>query len=530
MIEFLFEELAAMGFAAVLIGAWRALPLLAIVLIFDLLLRRRIAARFHCLLWALVMVRMLCPFSVPTSVSMHGAVDRMAEQVAGRILAERDAAAAVDPGYDIFTYTDDEGNSVTVPLLPDDASDQLRAQAEAHVAALTAPKAAAAIEEVDSNGESGIDWTLIVAYGVLATWFTIAFGMMIRGAAAYWRFARRLRDRADLADPLLESQVSKACGSIGVRRQPRVKELDGLSVPAVFGLWRHTICLPLGTATKLHRDELQWVLRHEIAHIRRRDSILLSVALFMRACHWFNPLAWLVVSRLRNHMEQAADDIAMRNEPEQSTLDYGRLLLRYASDQTVARQPATMGLLFVSSGHSLRQRIEMLDQNQHRNHWMARVFALLAIASIAITGLTDAKTIELVQESQIEQWPVAHLDPHSVTAPPVLRELKPSQPEVEVSYDVREVLQKIQEPSDSGASYEPKHAEIYLLSFFNQFSPGAARLEDGQLTVQQTASDHRRTKRMLEIWQRSGPHWQITLECRRPRRRSSDRTRNRLGA
>ncbi len=47
MIEF--EELLSVGLDWVLLGAWRALPLIGIVLVIDLLLRRRIAARFHCL-------------------------------------------------------------------------------------------------------------------------------------------------------------------------------------------------------------------------------------------------------------------------------------------------------------------------------------------------------------------------------------------------------------------------------------------------------------------------------------------------
>ena len=93
--------------------------------------------------------------------------------------------------------------------------------------------------------------------------------------------------------------------------KPAVKEVDGLSVPAVFGLWNPTICLPPGTAETLSANELAWVLSHELSHIKRRDAWLLTIATLARALHWFNPIMHLAFSRLRLYVEQAADDLAV---------------------------------------------------------------------------------------------------------------------------------------------------------------------------------------------------------------------------
>src|SRR5688572_2981295 len=67
------------GIALVLIAAWRALPLLAIALLADFALRRRLAGKYHVLLWALVVARLLLPFSAPTVVSWQGPMDGLAE-------------------------------------------------------------------------------------------------------------------------------------------------------------------------------------------------------------------------------------------------------------------------------------------------------------------------------------------------------------------------------------------------------------------------------------------------------------------
>jgi beta-lactamase regulating signal transducer with metallopeptidase domain len=73
--------------------------------------------------------------------------------------------------------------------------------------------------------------------------------------------------------------------------------------------------------------------------------------------HWFNPLAWLVVSRIRTYMEQAADEIAMRTSATTENTDYGRLLLRYASNESKPGHLVAIGLLFTAPGKMLARRI-----------------------------------------------------------------------------------------------------------------------------------------------------------------------------
>jgi hypothetical protein len=196
------EDLVATGLLSVVIAAWRALPLLAIVLAVDLILRRRIAARFHCLLWTLVMVRMLCPVSVPSSLSMQGPMDQLAEHLFSDAASVSDA----EPGFDVFTYENLEGESVSVAMLPDGASDQQRADAEAYVASLaTAPVTDMQPYNVVNESQSGFDWEEVASYGLLGTWLFVTVGLLIRSSAGYLRFAARLRRSRTLTDQSIKS-------------------------------------------------------------------------------------------------------------------------------------------------------------------------------------------------------------------------------------------------------------------------------------------------------------------------------------
>ena len=91
-----------------------------------------------------------------------------------------------------------------------------------------------------------------------------------------------------------------------------MREVPSLNAPALFGLFRKTICLPRGLTETLNEQELRWVIRHELAHIRRRDIPVVIIASIANALHWFNPIVWIITSRLRAAIEIAAGGLEKR--------------------------------------------------------------------------------------------------------------------------------------------------------------------------------------------------------------------------
>ncbi|MGZ0166768.1 MAG: M56 family metallopeptidase [Planctomycetales bacterium] len=419
MIDVPIEELLFSALAWVCFAAWRALPLLCLVLVFDLLFKRRIAARFQCLLWMIVAARMLCPFSVESSFSLHGNLLTTLEAV-GFSNSQAHAPLPYDAenleiDYDVYTMRNEQGDDIIVKqhnLLPmrDEAGDEVvvsqidlpdavsREDLIANTEVFSSPAAyeASLIDEpAELNSE------VLILFAVAGTWLLVMCLFLVRGLIQSLRFASQLRRCAAITDQTVVDQVLRACDTVGVGRRPVLKEVDGLTVPAVFGIRRPTICMPVGTIEELSSQDLRLVLLHELAHVKRRDGLVLSLCLFVRALHWFNPLAWLVVSRIRNYMEHAADEIAMAATQPSENVDYGRLLLRYATNEPLPRHLAAIGLLFTSPGRKLARRIDMLEGSEKRNHWLAKAFAMAAVGSLAVTGLTDAKPIEQEQPPAI---------------------------------------------------------------------------------------------------------------------------------
>jgi len=470
----------------------------------------------------IVAARMLCPFSVESSFSMHGNLLTALEAV-GFSNSQAHAPLPYDAenleiDYDVYTMRNEQGDDILVkqhnllPMrneagdevvvsqldLPDDVS---REDLIANTEVFSSP---AAYEASLIDEPAGMDPEVLILFAVAGTWLLVTCFFLARGLIQSLRFASQLSRREAITDQAVVDQVLRACDTVGVGRRPVLKEVDGLTVPAVFGIRRPTICLPVGTIDQLTSQDLRLVLLHELAHVKRRDGLVLSVCLIVRALHWFNPLAWLVVSRIRTYMEQAADEIAMRTSATTENTDYGRLLLRYASNESKPGHLVAIGLLFTAPGKMLARRINMLEGSEQRNHWLAKVFAMVAVGVLTITGLTDAKPVEqhparpmhlpLVADSWVYFAPNLSLEPAPVKEPV-------SETRV---YEVSKVLAKLQETQPDRDSAD------FLLGII---APEKSILSDSQLTVNVSADRHDTIAERLTQLAESG-HWEIQFEVR----------------
>jgi beta-lactamase regulating signal transducer with metallopeptidase domain/lipoprotein NlpI len=81
--------------------------------------------------------------------------------------------------------------------------------------------------------------------------------------------------------------------------------------PGVRGMWRASIVLPDGLSTQLNAAELEAVLLHELAHVRRRDNLSASMSHLVVCAFWFYPPIWWLEWRMLREREAACDEIVL---------------------------------------------------------------------------------------------------------------------------------------------------------------------------------------------------------------------------
>lgn len=246
------------------------------------------------------------------------------------------------------------------------------------------PSSASAATALPVSAGIGFSYNLsTVALALGVFWLAGVLVVAIRFAAGTFCLAAlRRRSRPFACAPENLPRVS------ATRRECELRLADSEYGPVTWGLLRPVILLPR-TAVFWPRERLHAVLLHELAHVRRRDSLVQGLSLLVCALYWPNPLVWLGARALRREAEMAADDSVLRAGLKPSS--YANELLHLAAEFR-ARQPAYSALsLFMAAPSALHSRVESVLEPTALRTGVTRS----EIAKTAAAALVSAAAIAL---------------------------------------------------------------------------------------------------------------------------------------
>ena len=129
---------------------------------------------------------------------------------------------------------------------------------------------------------------------------------------------------APVADREAVAAFNRLGDQLGLDRRPRLLVCQGLKAPMLAGLFRPAILLPQGN---ISGEELGFSLLHELTHYRRKDIWLKTLAMWVNALYWFNPLMWYMLRLVERDTELACDEDALRRLSRSDYSAYGQTIL-----------------------------------------------------------------------------------------------------------------------------------------------------------------------------------------------------------
>src|ERR1035441_4971653 len=150
---------------------------------------------------------------------------------------------------------------------------------------------------------------------VFLAWAFGALVAMTRLAVGLWHL-RRMRERCAGVklgglDPAVQKTVEGIVSSAGWAKSGTIATSESVRVPAAIGLWKRTIILPAWALRELAAEDLNVILLHEFAHLRRGDDWTNLIQKIVRGLFFFHPAVWWIDSRLSVEREMACDDAVL---------------------------------------------------------------------------------------------------------------------------------------------------------------------------------------------------------------------------
>ena len=208
---------------------------------------------------------------------------------------------------------------------------------------------------------------------------------------------RRTTRRAD-AQPLavtdvetqrLQTALNQATALLGVKRPIQLLLDPTRAIPIVWGLLKTRLQLP-AEAVHWTDEQLQSVLLHELAHVRRRDLFVLAITQLACSLHWFNPLVWIAAWRMHVERERACDDLVLASGVRASA--YAEHLLTVATRLSSSKWTQACGLAMARSS-SLHGRLTAVLSEKTNRRNVTKVIASISL----LIGCAAAVPIAMLQ-------------------------------------------------------------------------------------------------------------------------------------
>lgn len=292
--------------------------LILAVLILRLVLKK--APKWvNVLLWGIVAVRLICPFSIESALSLVPSAETIPMNI------EMDTTPAIDSGINAI-------NSVINPVISGSFTP--------HPAASANP---------------------------LQIWIPLASVLWIAGMAVMLLYTAisccRLRRKVDTA----------------VLYKGNIFQSENVSSPFVLGIIKPRIYLPF----KLDGQDLEHVVAHEQAHIRRKDHWWKPLGFLLLTIHWFNPLMWLAYVLLCRDIELACDEKVIKELGNEQRADYTQALVACSvSRRMIAACPLAFGEV------GIKERVKSVMNYKKPAFWVT-VLSVIACVVVAVCFLTN---------------------------------------------------------------------------------------------------------------------------------------------
>jgi beta-lactamase regulating signal transducer with metallopeptidase domain/biopolymer transport protein ExbD/C-terminal processing protease CtpA/Prc len=175
---------------------------------------------------------------------------------------------------------------------------------------------------------------------------------------------RRLRGASrPIADGPIAENFARLAASLRLGKRVTVAVCDRIAAPVLIGILRPIILLPPAAVTGYSPDEIEMVLLHELAHVRRWDNLINLLQRLIEALLFFHPAVWLVSNWVRREREACCDELVVART--QHPHAYAELLVALAAQmpRSVLFHPAASSAMAAGPLRSRIRRILQLDDD-----------------------------------------------------------------------------------------------------------------------------------------------------------------------
>ncbi|WP_454015952.1 M56 family metallopeptidase [Bacillus sp. Marseille-Q7846] len=346
--------------------------LVGFILCIKILLRNKLTPRWQYMLWIVLMIRLLLPWSPDSSYSIYS------------LLSYRSSVSEVIP-KNMPSSTESMMN------IESDHTVELESNAET-VTENSKPEVNVSVEQQ----------TTFSLYKIaLYVWLV---GVIVLAAITFItnrRLYSYIKKQPDITDEQIVTIFNRCKQSMKMKKEVSLRLAGKISSPTVFSFFRPKVLLSKKHMKVLNEQQLQYVFYHELAHIKRNDVAVNWIMYSLLLLNWFNLILWYAYFCMREDQELACDAYALTFIDKEEQIAYGHTIITLLENYSY-QAPSLANLS--RNKRTLKRRIVMIKKFQKKSYRLS-LLGIIVIVAIASLSLFNARAAEgkEKQEDKVEQ-------------------------------------------------------------------------------------------------------------------------------
>jgi beta-lactamase regulating signal transducer with metallopeptidase domain/biopolymer transport protein ExbD len=235
---------------------------------------------------------------------------------------------------------------------------------------------------------------------IVAGWMAGVIALAIRAMGGLMVIRRMGRRGVTEPEAALATMFARMCRRMEVESaRVRLRVSTFVRVPLTMGWWKPVVLFPAYLLTNLGTEEIELILAHELAHVRRRDYLINVLQTLVETALFYHPAVWWVSGRIRISREHCCDDLTAQRPEE--ILTYARALELI---ETLRQSPPLLAQAIGGHGHDLLARIRrMVERTGGAGRpggarTVGGLIAIMALAGLALMVRAEAMKPDATRE------------------------------------------------------------------------------------------------------------------------------------
>lgn len=233
--------------------------------------------------------------------------------------------------------------------------------------------------------QQGLSFFNSYASTIVLLWLLVIAAKSVQLFAGLYSIKRIRQTKISSAGPYWENRLQQLAIQFGIYKMVAIVQSGLVNVPMVVGYFKPLILIPVGLLNNLSKEEVDAILCHELAHVKRRDYLVNILQSFMELLFFFNPAVSWLSGLIREERESCCDDLAVLNTNNNKA---GYISALVSCEEFQMNKPV-YAMAISGDSNQLVKRVKRMVSNDHPTlNKMEK--SILAVSLLAVVTFSMA--------------------------------------------------------------------------------------------------------------------------------------------